>query len=164
MMIEKLIKNKRLAKLLVSLLIIMGLTMCGSFAVAQDGTAQEDAIDEENISDINWDEGEEDSGTQSEDLSETNWDEGLDDDTTEEEQAAIAVRSEDRKVIEARELTVHLWGFLMFVGYLLGLVYTAYFTRNRKIAVHYAPELLIILHLLWPLEWISMVFAGKKVT
>ena len=125
-------------------------------------SAQEQSAGEENLSGINWDE-EEATAEDSEDPATMDWGEADEPGITEEEERIAAQKAEDRKALEKREFRIHVWGFFLFAFYLIGIAYTAYFTRNRKIAVHYAPELLIILHMLWPLQWLSLLFAGQKV-
>ena len=124
--------------------------------------AQEQSAAEENLSGIDWDE-EEATAEGSEDPATMDWGEADEPGITEEEERIAAQKVEDRKALEKREFKIHVWGFFLFAFYLIGIAYTAYFTRNRKIAVHYAPELLIILHMLWPLQWLSLLFAGQKV-
>jgi len=118
----------------------------------------------DDFSDINWDEESTQESTETADFSETNWGENDEkSDGTEDTEDYFDTPRESREEIEKREGIVHLWGFLLFVVYILGGAYTAYFTRDRKLAVHYPPELLILLHTVWPVEWLCLIFAGKKV-
>ena len=128
----------------------------------EEAASQTGGTKEENLSGINWDE-EEATAEDSEDPATMDWGEADEPGITEEEERIAAQKAEDRKALEKREFRIHVWGFFLFAFYLIGIAYTAYFTRNRKIAVHYAPELLIILHMLWPLQWLSLLFAGQKV-
>ena len=159
---KKLSRIFRLALLsITSLSIVWCIGGLGSVAFAQGSSAGE-----ENLSGINWDEEEAaESGTEQDggDPATMDWGESEDPNIAAEENRAAAQTVEDRKIIEGREFVVHVWGFSLFALYLVGIVYTAYFTRNRKIAVHYAPELLILLHMLWPLQWVCLLFAGQKV-
>lgn len=102
--------------------------------------------------------------TEEQDLINTNWDEEesvsveswQEEDTieaTEEDNRAMGILSkEDLALVEAQEKRVHIFGFLLFTGYILGSILTAYMTRNKKIATEYPPELLILLHTFWPIE------------
>ncbi len=114
------------------------------------------------------------------DLSETNWDEGeeketgvdtdeggwQEEDTAEQttvEKDTAARHLIDLKKTKAREKTTHISGFFFFIFYIMGGLLTAYFTRNRKIAVHFPPELLILLHSVWPLEILLLPLFGRKI-
>ncbi len=155
---KELLRNFRLHLLLIACVSIL----YGIGSVYSVVSAQEQSAGEENLSGINWDE-EEATAEDSEDPATMDWGEADEPGITEEEERIAAQKAEDRKALEKREFRIHVWGFFLFAFYLIGIAYTAYFTRNRKIAVHYAPELLIILHMLWPLQWLSLLFAGQKV-
>lgn len=77
--------------------------------------------------------------------------------------AADQLREEEYKVIEKQERAVQIAGFATFCIYFFGMFLTAYFTRNRRLAVNYPPELLILLHALWPLQWLLLPFFGQRV-
>ena len=69
------------------------------------------------------------------------------------------------KRLEERERWTTIWGFFFFLLYTLGGVLTAYLTRDKKVAVLYPPELLILLHTFWPLEWLLLpLFELRKTT
>jgi hypothetical protein len=98
------------------------------------------------------------------DLSKMSWaDEGDDPSAKLEKEALAAERQLDDAAQAKKEGKIHSWGFLLFIGYLGGCLLTGFFSRNRKLAVTYPPELLIVLHSVWPLEWVFLLFAGKKV-
>lgn len=98
------------------------------------------------------------------DLSEMNWaDEEGENSFPEGELPLEEISQTDEKARALMERNTHIFGFLFFFLYILGGLFTAYFSRNRKVAIDYPPELLILLHSVWPVEWIFMLFAGKKV-
>jgi len=117
---------------------------------------------------------------ESTDLSKINWNEepekktgegaaivGWEDDDTKEktaeEKGLASIALKVLKKTEAGERITHIAGFFLFIFYIFGGVLTAYFTRDRKIAVHFPPELLILLHSVWPLEILLLPFFGRKV-
>ncbi|MBT4638080.1 MAG: hypothetical protein HOK67_26375 [Deltaproteobacteria bacterium] len=139
------------------------------------------------LSDVNWDD-EEETGNQSSKksgdfstansdstadetmkaadggLSNESWeDEDSSETDTDESGGLQTLNQKDLEALESRERMIHITGFLLFVGYIMGGILTAFITRNRKIAVAYPPELLILLHTFWPLELILLPFLGKTV-
>lgn len=98
------------------------------------------------------------------DLSEMSWEdeegEGSQDQT---QQTMKEMTAQEEKALDDQERKTHIYGFLMFIGYILGALLTGFYTRNRKLAVEYPPELLMVLHTVWPIEWLFLIFAGKKV-
>jgi len=145
------------------------------FLVWQPKTSQAaDTTDTKtDLSSVNGDTEEEDTGTaekanpdfkSGDDLSTISWeDEDADPEEEAENKAADKKREEEYRVIEKQERTIQIAGFFTFCVYLFGMFLTAYFTRNRKLSVNYPPELLILLHALWPLQWLLLPFAGQKV-
>lgn len=123
--------------------------------------------DTTDLSNMDWSDTPEDaaaSNQKTEDFSDMSWE----DDETDKPAAEGFDLSREMTKTEVAELagqerTVHVYGFLMFIGYIIGGILTAFFTRNRKLAIDYPPELLIVLHTFWPIEWIFMLFAGKRV-
>lgn len=97
-------------------------------------------------------------------LSEVSWEDAEGENSgMEDDDSFMRISEEEEKALAGKERRIHIYGFILFIGYILGGILTAYFTRNRKVAVDYPPELLIILHTLWPVEWLFLIFAGKKV-
>ncbi|MCG8333352.1 MAG: hypothetical protein MJE63_02480 [Proteobacteria bacterium] len=122
-----------------------------------------DDPEEEDLSQESWadEEGESESSGE---LSDMSWeDEEGEYEDTEAVKTGQGMSQEEELALDIRERRIHVTGFLLFVGYIIGAVLTGYFTRNRKLAVDYPPELLILLHTVWPIEWVFMLFAGKKV-
>lgn len=154
------------AKIVLSLLLVLGLSNC--FLVSQV-LGQEQAITSTtDLSNVDWSDEPTEETKKTEDYSNMSWedeagDEEAKEDSEEASKALMAVTEEEEKALEDRERRIHILGFILFVGYLVGGTLTAYFTRNRKLAIDYPPELLILLHTVWPLEWVFLTFAGKKV-
>ena len=166
----QLLRNFRLMLLqMAGICILCGINSTVSLVFAQEQSTQEQFAGEENLTGIDWDAEEAASETDEGggaygigDPATMDWEEDGESATFEDDNA-MAERETDRRAVAEREFKLHVWGFLLFVFYLAGAVVTAYFTRNRKIAVHYPPELLIVLHTFWPLQWIFLLFAGQKV-
>lgn len=98
------------------------------------------------------------------DLSGNSWEDEEGENTgPDNDDSFMKMSKEEEAAAESRKARIHFFGFFLFIGYILGAILTGYFTRNRKLAVDYPPELLIVLHTFWPLEWLFMIFAGKKV-
>ena len=120
---------------------------------------------ETELSNMDWSDDPKEKTNDSSDLSNMSWQD--DDDGTkssvEEDKAKAVAKELAEEEIAKMESRTHFYGFVLFIGYILGAVLTGYFTRNRKLAVSYPPELLILLHTVWPVEWLFMIFAGKKV-
>lgn len=173
-----------MVKFIRSVVIILVLCFISTVVMAQaaQSGSEQKVTDDTDLSGINWDEEEtteeintddlsnmswEDEpalkGSQTTDFSETDWGAGEESETSAEDDDFFKNVIKNRAAIEKREMVTHIWGFLLFVFYLTGGIFTAYFTRDRKLSVHYAPELLILLHTFWPLEWLCLLFAGKKV-
>jgi len=133
-----------------------------------DDSVEKSTDKDSDLSTVNWDEEgdtEESSPSEKEegDFSGESWeDEGTDDesDTTEGLQT---LKQSEIDELDSQERQVHIYGFMLFIGYILGGILTAFVTRNRKIAVSYPPELLILLHTFWPLELLLIPFGGKPV-
>lgn len=122
-----------------------------------------DDPEEEDLSQESWadEEGDSESGGE---LSDMSWeDEEGEHEGIDAVGAGPGMTQEEEMALDIKERRVHIFGFLLFVGYIIGALLTGYFTRNRKLAVDYPPELLILLHTVWPIEWVFMLFAGKKV-
>lgn len=125
---------------------------------------EEESVSDTDLSQMTWDDEPEEEEGATENLSEMSWeDEEGETDEMDEEETFEPLTLEDEAARESRERRTHVFGFLLFIGYILCGVLTAFFTRNRKLAVDYPPELLMLLHTFWPIEWIFMIFAGKKV-
>lgn len=135
-----------------------------------EDTAQEESApitDSTDLSNMDWSDTPEDaagSNQMTEDFSDMSWE----DDETDKPAAEGFDLSREMTKSEVAELAgqerrVHIYGFFTFIGYIIGGILTAFFTRNRKLAIDYPPELLIVLHTFWPVEWLFILFAGKKV-
>ena len=160
------IMKKRLITIL-SVLLFLGFgasvtLISPAMGIAQDTQGE---VSSENLSNMNWDEEEEQNTDEvnNSDLGSMDWDEGGETEQ-EDEQSEEALQAE-LAAEERSELITHCFGFLFFVIYLGGLIGTAYFTRDKKIAVEYPPELLILLHAFWPIEWllVPLLVKSKKV-
>ncbi len=152
----------RTMKALLSLLMIIGL-FCYLIVSPVAGQDQPNT-DLTDLSNESW----EDEPTAEEEksggLSGMNWeDEEGEGAETKEDDSFMTMTEEEEIALESRERRIHFFGFFLFIGYILGGILTGFFTRNRKLAVDYPPELLILLHSVWPLEWLFLTFAGKKV-
>ncbi|MBU2647619.1 hypothetical protein KKI24_23125 [bacterium] len=98
------------------------------------------------------------------DLSKESWeDEGSAKNVPEKEDGLQMMKQEEIDKLDSRERLIHLSGFALFIGYILGGVLTAFATRNRKLAVSLPPELLILLHTFWPLELILLPFMRARI-
>jgi len=117
-------------------------------------------LEEQSLMDTNWDE----EGTDEEDtVSAESWQEEDTVEASEEDNRAMGILSKaDLEKVEAEEKRIHIYGFLLFAIYVLGCILTAYMTRNKRIATEYPPELLILLHTVWPLEIIIVLVMGIK--
>jgi|APSaa5957512622_1039677.scaffolds.fasta_scaffold68066_2 hypothetical protein len=151
--------------LALTLLIALFLTNQPTLSLAVDATEKKT-----DLSSVNWDTEEEEDSKEKEadkvenNLSTTSWeDEETDSEQDAKNAAADQKQKEEFVVIEKQERIVQIAGFGVFCIYLFGMFLTAYFTRNRKLAVNYSPELLILLHAFWPLQWLLLPFFGQKV-
>ncbi len=123
----------------------------------------------EDLSTVNWDDTEEDTAEVKDniddgDLSNASWeDEDSSETDTDESGSLQSYSQEELEKLESKERLIHIAGFLLFFGYIAGGILTAFITRNRKIAVIYPPELLIILHTVWPLELLMLPLFGKPI-
>jgi hypothetical protein len=151
--------------LAMTLLIALFLISQPSLSLAADTTEKKT-----DLSTVNWDTEEEEDSKDKEankvenNLSTTSWEDEETDATQDAENAAADQKQKDEfVVIEKQERIVQIAGFGVFCIYLFGMLLTAYFTRNRKLAVNYSPELLILLHAFWPLQWLLLPFFGQKV-
>jgi hypothetical protein len=136
-----------------------------SFPLMGEGSKATDEID---LSKMDWsDDAAEEPAAEGEtngDLSGMSWeDEEGEHEPQPGESVYRGLTAEEEEALENEERKTQYFGFVVFMGYILGGLLTGYFTRNRKLAVDYPPELLILLHTLWPIEWLFMLFAGKKV-
>ena len=145
--------------LFLNMFIFLFVCFCAASPTMAEQKKEPEAID---LSNMDWsDEPETPAG---DDFSESSWeDEEEDQATLDEDDSFMTMTKAEEDALEGQEKRIHIYGFLLFIGYILGALFTGYFTRNRKLAVDYPPELLIILHTLWPLEWVFMLFAGQKV-
>ncbi len=149
-------------------MLIMALLL---FSVASSQTAAQEpgAKSSSDLSEVNWDEAEEEPAEQKDtagddELSNASWEDDDSSETDAEESGGLqSFNQEQIEKLESEERLIHLSGFLLFFGYIVGGILTAFITRNRKIAVHYPPELLILLHTVWPLELMLLPFLGKRV-
>lgn len=126
---------------------------------------------ETDLSTMDW--SDEPTETESVDFANESWDDGPSEGTSGSDSLSEESWNEDGETggfeeldfteIEKKERKIHFYGFLLFMAYLLGMVLTAYLTRNRKLAIDYPPELLMVLHTLWPLELALLLVAGKRV-
>lgn len=146
-------------------------------AIASTTVQPSKTADASDLSNVSWDdEGNTDSDSTAKDedlttdknsagnLINQNWDDEESSDTfTEMEDSLQTMNKEDIKALDSKERLIHISGFILFIGYILGGILTAFITRNRKIAVAYPPELLILLHTVWPLELLLVPFGGKPV-
>ena len=148
-----------------TVIIILAIFLTFQPSISQAADTTEKKTD---LSTVNWDtEEEEDKKADDKvenNLSTTSWEDEETDATKDAENAAADQKREDEfVVIEKQERIVQIAGFGTFCVYLFGMFLTAYFTRNRKLAVNYSPELLIVLHAFWPVQWLLLPFFGRKV-
>ncbi len=130
-----------------------------------DDDSTEENMETDNLSNVDRDEAPSETAVESEDQSNIGWeDDGTDEQADdEEEDGLMTMNKEEIDHLESKERDIHIWGFFLVIAYMFGGILTAYFTRNRKLAVDSPPELLILLHSLWPLEWLLYPFFGKRV-
>lgn len=116
----------------------------------------------QDLSNMSWED--DPSETTGNDLSGMSWEDEAGENVMEGAAEVFDTVSEfDEKAEALMERNTHIFGFFLFAGYILGGLLTAYFFRNRKLGVDFPPELLIVLHSVWPLQWLFIFFAGKKV-
>ncbi len=108
--------------------------------------------DATNLEGVNWDE-----ENTSEGAAGIGWDEEGTSDTSEEATEVDPYAAED-----AAALRTHLMGGSLFFAYLIGVFGTAFLLRKSAMAYSLAPEFLIILHAVWPLEWIASLFFRNR--
>jgi len=149
--------------LAMTLLVALFLTWQPALSLAADTTEKKT-----DLSTVNWDTEEEedtkDADKVENNLSTTSWEDEETDPEKEAENKAADQKQEDEFLeIEKQERIAQIAGFGVFCVYLFGMILTAYFTRNRRLAVNYSPELLILLHAFWPLQWLLLPFFGQKV-
>ncbi|MFH2129026.1 MAG: hypothetical protein ABIK68_01520 [bacterium] len=141
----------------------------GSPARVEGGPATRPAGKGDDLSAVNWDDATDETPASQEktadsDLSKESWeDEGSSKDVAEKEDGLQMMKQEEIDKLDSRERLIHVSGFALFMGYILGGVLTAFATRNRKLAVSLPPELLILLHTFWPLELILLPFMRTRV-
>lgn len=123
----------------------------------EEGESTEAAPGEEDLSTVNWDE-----ASDTEESAVSGWQDEEDTVETAEDKAMQVLRMAEIEALESRERLIHISGFILFIGYIIGGVLTAFITRNRRIALDFPPELLILLHTLWPLELLLLPFFGKS--
>jgi hypothetical protein len=133
-----------------------------------DDTEEKSTGKDSALSAVNWDEEgdmEEPSPDEKEkgDFSGESWEDEGDENESDAADGLQALNQSDIDKLDSEERQVHIYGFLLFIGYIFGGILTAFVTRNRKIAVSYPPELLILLHTFWPLELLLIPFGGKPV-
>jgi len=151
--------------IIVLLLFSAAISLNASISVAQQSDSQASS----DLSEVDWDSEEEptegtDATTGDNELSNTSWeDEDSSEDDTDESGGLQSFNQEQIDKLDSEERLIHISGFLLFFGYIVGGILTAFITRNRKIAVIYPPELLILLHTVWPLELMLLLFLGKTV-
>ena len=171
--------TKRKSTLFYSMLIIFLLlfSVAISQTIAQESGAKsttdlsnnQSPQKDEDLSAVNWDDAEEDTAetkddTGNDDLSNASWeDEDSSEADTEESGGLQSYNKDEIQKLESKERLIHITGFMLFFGYIMGGILTAFITRNRKIAVIYPPELLILLHTVWPLELLMLPLLGKPV-
>lgn len=135
-----------------------------------------DELSEEKLSEINWDAEDSSEITPEEKLSDVNWDDEDTLDQQEEESEGAsqsAIKAFDATVVNKRDtiqvpvnnqtpFQVHMFGSLAFFLYLAGGLITAYGTRNSHLVKKIQPEWIVILHSLWPLEWVLWAIIDMK--
>lgn len=127
-------------------------------------TEEDTAKTDESLSDVNWDEEGDDAEAEidGDNLAAESWeDEDTGEESIAEEDELQVLNEEDLEKLESQERFIHISGFVLFIGYILGGILTAFFTRNRQIATTIPPELLILLHSVWPLELLLTPLFGK---
>ncbi len=153
------------------------------------GSGEKDA--EVELKDINWDaEENEDTGSTSVgDLQNINWDQedpiedttpgtpgetstpGLqninwDDEGSDEKPGDFIQPPQTREgreeLSEGRIMFIHWSGAILFLLYITGSLGSGYFLRNSTLSTRFPPDLLIILHTFWPLEWVMLLFFRRK--
>jgi len=113
------------------------------------------------LSSVNWDEEER---TGAGNLTNQDWDEEESNKTDgKAEEGLQTLNQEEIRALDSKERLIHISGFFLFVGYILGGILTAFLTRNRLIASRSPPELLILLHTFWPIELVLLLFWRKPV-
>lgn len=144
---------------------------------------EEQTEETQDFSNMNWDKEEPEAGITEQELGAMNWDEEETDenssenglDTVDWDEEASANNNEPWKQEEhptqkvadeqiSSPFQIHLTGSLIFIFYVMGGILTAFATRKSKFIQDTLPEWIIILHTIWPLEWIlvSLVPSIKK--
>ena len=114
-----------------------------------------------NLQNINWDE---ETAENSEDaspptrgnaLQNIDWDA---EESTTTTSAPAVLATVDEATVEQQILRTHWQGSVLFLVYTFGAFLTAYLLRNSGVASRFPPDLLMLLHVLWPLEWMLVLF------
>ncbi len=157
------------SSVLVFLAITWFLVMSHIEVIAQTlETTDDPASTEVNFSEVDWDEEETEETTPVDSkgtLSGINWDEEVEEETveTEENSQTEHVSIKQNSVPQPSDNTmIHWQGVLLFITYILGGGLTAYFSRNKGIALKFPPEVIILLHTFWPLELLLLPFFKKS--
>ncbi len=134
----------------------------------EEETKKEDAKNSPiDLQNTNWDEEESNqpAGATSEvNLQNTNWDEDSTEETASDDAFAPPIRKVSAELTEGELAFIHWTGGFLFLLYLSGSFLTGYFLRHTKLATKCPPEVLILLHIFWPLEWILFPFFKKTTT
>ena len=100
--------------------------------------------------------------TSTSDLQSINWDdEGSADESADFIQPPPS-REAREELSEGRILFIHWSGAILFLLYVSGSLGSGYFLRNSTLSARFPPDILIVLHTFWPLEWAMLPFFRQK--
>ena len=123
-----------------------------------------EGADSEDLSNIDWDAEPEEAGDG--DLSNTDWD-AVPEEGLEESEVSPGISIDYGTSVEVEEerfspAQIHFYGVLALFGYLAGMFFTVYLSSKLRLYRIVPHELLILLHSVWPLELLVMLFLRDK--
>ena len=140
----------------------------------EEKTEEAESTSVGDLQNINWDEEDPEdsaigdaasgkqSGTSTSNLQSINWD----DEDGDEQPADFIQPPESREageeLSEGQIMLIHWSGGILFLLYISGSLGSGYFLRNSTLSSRFPPDILIILHTLWPLEWAILPFFKKR--
>lgn len=124
-----------------------------------DQEEPETGLTEQELGSMNWDEEETDENATENGLDTVNWDDETSANNNEPWKQEESPTTEVNDAQISSPFQIHLTGSLVFIFYVIGGILTAFATRKSKFIQDTLPEWIMILHTIWPLEWILVSLA-----
>ncbi len=140
----------------------------------EEETEETESTSVSDLQNINWDEedaedsaigeaeSDSESGTSTSSLQSINWDDEGSDDESADFIHPPESREASEELSEGEIMLIHWSGSILFLLYISMSLGSGYFLRNSKLSERFPPDILIILHTLWPLEWAMLPFFRKR--